>query len=206
MGPFVPPAFEADWDLYQSIVSGEEPDLRVIRCQENARFAFANQPAADHDSLFILAPDETLVQSVDENSNDASYVVLFWSEGGKILMSGDAHDETWDFVIRNFAEAIANCSILVAPHHGRDSDMDFSFLDVVNPKLVLMGCANSAHLAYDKYRDYATLTNNQAGNVVVETNQTGGLDVFVENGVFADAAGRNPSIQNSQGYAFYCRL
>lgn len=197
------PDSEADWDRYQSILDGTEQGLQVLQKQHGASFAHANEPKGDHDGLRILAPDRKLVASVDDETNDASYVVLYHSAGGKILMPGDAHDETWGFVLQNYPEAISDCSILVAPHHGRDSNMDFSFLEVVNPKIVLMGAANSKDLAYDKYRRFETITNNQAGNVVAETNSSGGLDVFVQNEKFAVAAGRAPAITNAQGYTFY---
>ena len=34
---------------------------------------------------------------------------------------------------------ISDLDVLIAPHHGRDSDKDFSFLDVMKPKLTLVG-------------------------------------------------------------------
>jgi len=197
---------EEDWERYESILAGTESGLTVLEKLDGARFEYANRPEGASDGLFILAPDKELVEGAGEHTNDASYVVLYRTSEKKILMPGDAHDNTWDFVLENYPDQVADCSILVAPHHGRDSDMDFSFLKTVNPKLVLMGCAASSDLAYDKYRNYETLTNNQAGNVVAETTSAGTMDVYVQNEAFAKAAGRDLNYRNSQGYVWYCQV
>lgn len=194
---------EKDWDRYESILSGYQPGLTVLEKKEGDRFAFANQPNEGHDGLYILSPNSARVRSVDDETNDASYVTLYRSPGGKILLPGDAHDETWKFVLENHYDQIKDCAVLVAPHHGRDSTMDFSFLDVVNPKLVLMGCAGSKDLAYDKYRKFEKITNNQAGNVVLETDSYEQLHIYVQNDNFALSKGCDGRNRNSQGYIHY---
>jgi hypothetical protein len=95
--------------------------------------------------------------------------------------------------------------LLIAPHHGRHSDMDFSFLKTGNPKLALMGRAHSEDLAYDAYRDYPHLTNNQAGNVVAECTEAG-IDIYAENADLAESARGSTSLTNKLGYPFLCHL
>jgi competence protein ComEC len=197
------PYKEEDWDCYEDILAGKKGGLTVLLKREGAQFELANKPNGG-DGLHILAPNKAQADAVDDETNDASYVVLYRSIGGKILLPGDAHDATWDHIKTNHAGAVSNCSILVAPHHGRDSDMDFGFLETVNPKLVLMGCAKSKDLAYDKYRKYNRISNNQAGNVVAEIDSTG-MDIFVENEKFAAKWG-DTSRQNAQGYYFVMRI
>ena len=85
--------------------------------------------------------------------------------------------------------------LLIAPHHGRDSERDWEFLDVVNPALTLFGNAGSEHLAYSawSYRDLPIITNNQAGNVIINASADP-MDVYVTCEAFAKAS--NP-------YTFY---
>ena len=45
---------------------------------------------------------------------------------------------------------VTNIDLLIAPHHGRDSERSYDFLDVLKPKMTFFGNANSEHLAYDK--------------------------------------------------------
>jgi beta-lactamase superfamily II metal-dependent hydrolase len=194
---------EEDWDRYEDIITDKEHSLTVLMKREGARFESANKPNGG-DGLYVLSPNKTLVDSVEEETNDASYVVLYRSIGGKILLPGDAHDGTWEHICNNYEDDIRNCSILIAPHHGRDSGMDFSFLKTVNPQLVLMGCAKSKDLAYGKYRNYNRISNNQAGNVIVDIDSNG-MDVFVENEKYAEKYG-NTFRRNSLGYCFVMRI
>jgi competence protein ComEC len=196
---------EEDWDQYEAILAGKVSDLTVLQKQHGARFDYANKPENGHDGLYILAPNPALVEEASEKCNRASYMILYSSPGGKILIPGDAEDSTWEFVLANYANDVRDCSILVAPHHGRHSDMDVSYLETVNPKLVLMGCACSNDLAYDAFREYWTITNNQAGNVVAECDSEG-MNIFVENETFAKACEVDVAIRNNQGYVFLGRI
>src|SRR5579863_3234228 len=90
--------------------------------------------------------------------------------GGRVLLPGDAHDNTWDYVIENYGNDVKNCSFMLAPHHGRDSEREYDFLDHVQPIVTLIGCAPSEHIDYDQWRRRGLefITSNQAGNVVLE--------------------------------------
>jgi competence protein ComEC len=73
-----------------------------------------------------------------------------------------------------------------------NTGIDFSFLDTVKPALTLFGNAKSEHLAYDKWanRGLAYVTNNQAGNVILDPDQDSYLRVYVTCQKFAEAYAR----------------
>lgn len=197
-GPFR----EEDWDRYEKVRDGNEPGTTSLLKRAGARFQYANRysdGSAGGDGLYILAPDDGLVEAahLTEDYNDASYVILYKSVGGHILIPGDAHDKTWEYVLAKYEEDVRDVPLLIAPHHGRKSGRDYGFLDVVRPKLTLFGCAPSDALAYDawNYRNLTHITNNQAGSVVVECTDKR-MSVYVENRRFAEAAGGVVSLQH----------
>ncbi len=199
---------EEDWDRYVTVRDGKE-GVTVVKPRAGSKFKYANKTddgKSGADGLYILAPDKTLVAAAnqDGDANDGSYVILFRSAGGRILIPGDAHDETWDYVIKHYRDDVADCSVLFAPHHGRKSARKFDFLDVVKPKLTFFGCASSGHLAYQAWssRNLPVVTNNQAGNIVLDCAK-GSMDVYVENASFAEACECDPDIKNDEGYLFY---
>jgi len=201
------PYREEDWDQYRAFVAGK--NTTYIKRLAGERFQFANQNAnkeSGGDGLYILAPDKGLVEhaSESEDYNEASYVILYRSAGGRILIPGDAHDKSWEFILGNSEKDVANCSVMIAPHHGRDSGRTYDFLDKIRPQLTLFGNAPSEHLAYAQWnkRGLPFITSNQAGNVVLECKD-GRINVFVENESFAKKAGQYSHIQNSQGYYLY---
>jgi beta-lactamase superfamily II metal-dependent hydrolase len=158
------------------------------------------------DALTILAPTKELVDHANEceDFHCCSYVILYRAFGGKVLFCGDSHDKTWEYILENHKEVVKNVKILIAPHHGRDSDRSYEFLKVVNPTLTLMGNAPSDNLAYDKYNKYGMgiIINNQANCVIVEVGEDP-MKLYVTNQSFAEKL--NSSTYYSDYYqGWYC--
>lgn len=189
------PYNEADWDRYVKFRDGKEEGVTVVTPLAGSRFQYANKNDQDADDggdgLNIVAPNKELIDEANEcqDFNDASYVISYRSVGGKIILPGDAHDKSWELAIDEYKYNIENSSFLLAPHHGRKSGRDHGYLNVVNPKCSLLGCAPSEHLAYGAWssRDLYYFTQNQAGNVVLEIS-TGAIEVYVENEKFPPAS------------------
>jgi len=154
------------------------------------------------DAFCTLAPTSELVDTANEQSgdyHDASYVFMYRGAAGRIIMSGDSHDATWDHILETHEDLVRDAEILVAPHHGRASDRSYEFLDVVNPRLTFFGNAPAKHLAYDAWRNRGLeyITNNQAGTIVVDTRKPN-MSVYVTNESFA--RDRNPNTAYSDTY------
>ncbi len=200
---------EEDWDRYARVIAGREEGTEVVPAKAGARFKFANQGESLvdlGDSLSILSPDQCLIDEANriQEFNDASYVVLFASPIGKVLLTGDAHDATWEHIEEHYKSEVSDVTLLMAPHHGRKSGRSYRFLDYVRPKLTLFGCAPSEHLAYDawNYRNLQHITNNQCGSIVAEGLSS--MDVYVQNRAFAERSGGDVYKTNAQGF-YYLR-
>lgn len=184
------PYSEEDWTKYESIIQGKCPGMTVVRPLAGGRFQFANQgnPEERGDCLNIVAPNSELVKLANETDdpNDGSFVIVYRTCGGNIVFAGDSHDKTWEYILKNHEGMVKDCAVLIAPHHGRDSDRSYDFLDVVKPRLTLFGCAPSKDLGYDAWhnRELPLITNNQAGNILLDAADEG-IHVYVENEVFA---------------------
>ena len=128
--------------------------------------------------------------------------MLYRSAIGKVLLAGDAHDATWEYVKKYYEAEVSNVTLLIAPHHGRKSGRSYEFLDYVKPKLTLFGCAPSEHLAYNawNYRELKHITNNQCGCIVAEGDQT--MNIYVENETFALNSGGDIGRTNEQGFYY----
>lgn len=202
---------EEDWDRYAKVLAGNEPGTKTLFTQAGARFKYANEDDTQDgagDALHILAPDKELMDAANasQDFNDASYVVLYRSAIGKVLLAGDAHDATWDYVKEHFEADVSNVALLIAPHHGRKSGRSYDFLNYVNPRLTFFGCAPSEHLAYDAWnkRNLPHITNNQCGCIVAEGTEE--MDIYVENDVFAAKAGGDVGRTNGQGFHYLGRV
>lgn len=183
---------DEDWRLYLSLRDGRitnGPTRLALHAEDVGAFwNCVGSDGAPHDDLHILAPTPELIAAANRAGdwNDGSYVLLQKTPAGRILFWGDAHDRTREYVINRYGDLLRDVEIMIAPHHGRDSDGDREYLSLIRPRLTLFGCAPSQHLAYDAWynRDLAFITNTQAGNVVVDGRGTA-MAVYVEKEGFA---------------------
>lgn len=202
------PYNEADWDRYVKVRDGKDSPT-VVTPKAGSYFSYANEgrDSGSGDYTHIVSASQNIVDEANDKQefNDASYIIVFNSAAGRIVIPGDAHDESWEYAINNHGDLLRNVAFLLAPHHGRRSDRDWSFLDHLNPRFTLLGCAPSQHLAYDAWRNRGLefMTQNQAGNLVAHPRQTDCLDIYIENESYVRDSGGDTSIKNNQGFTFY---
>ena len=187
---------EKDWDRYASIIARSDTTLTVVSPKAGAKNKYFNKDEKEEeggDYIYIYAPNSSLIESAnDSNSaesiNDASYVIVYRSAGGRILLSGDAHDKSWELILGKGSIDLKGCELMVAPHHGRDSNRSWEFLDKITPQFSVLGCASSEHLAYNawNYRKLKKVTQNQTGNIAVYP-QKEGLCIYAENKKFVES-------------------
>jgi len=203
--------FEDDWDRYVKVRDGQESGVTVLRKVAGDSFQFANDApeGQGHDGLHILAPTSELLNDpdLDNDVNEGSYVVNYQSNGGRILLCGDAHDAAFGHIKRNYRQSVEGAAILLAPHHGRDSGRSYEFLDFIRPKLTVIGCAPSEYIDYAQWsrRGLDMITSNQAGNIVLDIGD-GFIDVFIENKRFAVATHGTQLATNDMGYHWWKRV
>lgn len=204
------PYQEKDWDRYVKVRDDNEAGVIVVSPKAGSKNKYFNQDDNNGggDYICIYAPDTGLVEEAnqsdnDDSVNDASYVIVYRSAGGRILLPGDAHDKTWDYVLENYGDELKGCEFMLAPHHGRDSGRSWEFLDKIKPKFSVLGCASSKHLAYEQWnkRKLEKITQNQAGNVAIYPDSDG-LSIFVENEKFVEAYGGDASNKDKYGNSY----
>ena len=183
-----------DWTFYKNLRdSSPSSDPKRLTLYHDAKGKYFNRDAEGNsggDGLNILAPTQKLLNFAieAEDYNDSSYVILFKTKDHKILFSGDTNDKTWEHLLANCKSDISEVDILVAPHHGRRSERNFDFLDIVKPKITFFGNADSDHLAYEAWnrKGYKIMTNNQANCIIVNANVSP-MELYVTNEPFARA-------------------
>ena len=148
---------EVDWDRYVKVRDKKETGTKVIEVQQGRKFKYANDDdeLKNGDCITICAPSDELIRKCNNSQdfNNASYIIVYRATGGKVVLAGDADDDAWECAIEKYPKLLQNVGFLLAPHHGRDSGRDRSFLSHLNPRFSLLGCAPSEHLAYDAWRN-----------------------------------------------------
>ena len=190
-----------DWDFYKSVESKANDDnYRYLQL-----YSEINNPGEKwtEDDITILCPTKKIVKEANEKEdyNDLSYVLLYTpiktgtKERWKIVFSGDSHNKSWEHIISNYEELVTDIDVLIAPHHGRDSERSYEFLKILCPTVTLFGNAKSKYIAYDKYKGIK-ITNNQANNIIFDCSNK--IYFYVKNKKFADDYRTNKGWKESQ--------
>ena len=171
------PYNEEDWTFYKHLRDNRptsNPKRLALLSGARGRYFNENDSSGGGDGIYILAPTQELVDEANSSGdyNDCSYVLLYRVDDKRIIFGGDSHDGTWDHILNTYEPDISNIDLLIAPHHGRDSERSYEFLDVLKPKLTFFGNAPSEHLAYGAWdrRGLPIVTNNQANCMVVDVS------------------------------------
>lgn len=172
-----------DWDFYQSIRKSKSGPkvLKYLSGNKGQYYNLNEDGSTGGDGLYILCPTQVLVDEANssEDYNTLSYVILLKENGKKIVFSGDSGSEAWDYILEQYEDDVRDIDLLIAPHHGRKTGGNDDCLDVLNPKLTLLGNAKSKYLDYNAWnsRGLEHITNNEANCIIVDVSSRG-LDVY----------------------------
>ena len=130
--------------------------------------------------------------------NNISPIIEYSGPGGSFIWMGDLETE----FMANIADVLSlpKTAILFAPHHGRDSGkVPSDLLDEMDPEVIVIGEAPSAHLNY--YAGYNTITQNSAGDIIFDCNNDY-IDIYVSNKSYSVTFLVNRKLANNHG-AYY---
>ena len=107
---------------------------------------------------FFTPPDHLC----SEDPNSFSSIIAITYGGFKIVVTGDNPPNILKEMLRTdtrLYQCIADATVLVAPHHGRDGEFCEEFVSVVNPRLTVFSDGTKKHKTQDYSRNkYANKT------------------------------------------------
>jgi competence protein ComEC len=99
-----------------------------------------------------------VAEGIDKSSNNQSCALQVENTAGEVLLSGDIEKQAEIQLIKQYGTVLKS-DILLAPHHGSNTSSTHSFIDTVEPNVVLfpVGYRNRYHFPHDlvkkRYRD-----------------------------------------------------
>lgn len=172
-----------DWALYKQFRDSLETKYdgtTIVRPTEGDERDFWKQ-----DGISILSPsDELLKNSKDnDNPNEMSYVIMITYGVNKIILGGDAEQDTWEHLKENHKDKLENVTILKASHHGRKSGFHEEAVKLMKPAYTIVSVGKKpktdASNLYKKYCDNVWSTRWK-GNIRFELNKDGTGTYYTE--------------------------
>lgn len=160
-----------DWKQYaywRKHIGEKKLSPKVLSLSDGACASYYKE-----DGISILSPNEDLVKAAEEknNRNIMSTVLLIKYYNYKIVLGGDAEEETWKYIMAHYKDAIKDVTILKASHHGRDSGYYQEAVKQMNPQYVIVSVGKKPETdASNKYRQYSknVYSTRWKGNIVFE--------------------------------------
>ena len=163
-------------DDFEKYCSLRDNSKKAFYLEKDCSRRWMNRPSDERGSagINILWPvtsnkhyKEALQQAADGSSpNNISPIIKYsLKSGATVLWMGDLETE----FMENIEESLSfdKVDILFAPHHGRDSGkVPKSWLDDLDPEIIVIGEAPSEHLNY--YSSYNTIKQNSAGTLLFD--------------------------------------
>lgn len=99
-----------------------------------------------------------------ESYNNTSAVIRYSIGKTSVMWLGDLETDFMEEIVDSIE--LSKTTIVFAAHHGRDSGkIPHSWLEKLDPQIIIIGEAPSRHLNY--YTGYETITQNSAGDITM---------------------------------------
>lgn len=159
---------------------------KAFYLEKGVKRKWLNEGGAERGSsgIQILWPDTSNENFKDalrkcdagESFNNVSCVLRYSVNGGaSFLWLGDLETEFMESIVDDIE--LTKTTVVFASHHGRASGkIPDSWLEKIDPQIIVIGQAPSRHLDY--YTGYNIITQNRAGHITMDC--VGGmLDIYV---------------------------
>jgi beta-lactamase superfamily II metal-dependent hydrolase len=99
----------------------------------------------------------------DENNN--SIILAITTGRSKVVITGDSEKEQWAVTD---LRPLANASVFLASHHGREDGFFEPAMQVIKPQRIVISCGPSCDTdAIIKYQHFAPVSLTRRNNVVI---------------------------------------
>ena len=173
----------SDWKLYETWRDGgrrSSLDPTILSLPSGASDSYYQE-----DGISILSPTDELVEIAQRrnNRNIMSTVLLITYGKTKIVLAGDAENETWEYIMEKHANKIKDISVLKAAHHGRSSGYHQEAVKWMKPEYTVVSVGKKPEQdASNRYRNYSehVLSTRWCGNMVFVCYKNGTVDLRKE--------------------------
>jgi len=130
----------------------------------------------NEDNIEILSPSRTTTYEANnqENHNNHSYILRITHGKTSIILGGDAESKVWDDLADQ--GLLHKCTVLKAPHHGRDSGYSLKALKHLEPEYIITSIGKKPETdAHVKYSNHSKVySTRHHGNITLDVDSFGG--------------------------------
>lgn len=185
-------SYKEDWKKYLELRDRKDDEGLFVRRywdEQNGKIEYWNE-----DEITILSPSKDLYELAhkkedgsDRDPQDVDihcmpYVLLIQFNGAKIILSSDANEKCWDYIMKNYKEKIKDIHILKAAHHGRLNGFHEEAVKIMNPKHIIFSMTEDTEKKYGSEEEFSKIVPEaifyktwREKNIILECDFNGGI-------------------------------
>jgi competence protein ComEC len=130
----------------------------------------------NEDNIEILSPAPLVTNNANyqQNHNNHRYILRVVHGNFSIVLGGDAESKVWDDLADQ--GLLHRCTVLKAPHHGRDSGYSLKALKYLKPQHIVTSIGKKPETdAHTKYSNHSKVYSTcYHGNIILDVDSFGG--------------------------------
>lgn len=159
-----------DWDSYQTLRNSEKNPTNLRYYQDTLPTHYWKE-----DGIKVIGPSENMLEKANETEeyNHCSYVLKIEHEGIKVLLGGDATQESWQDILEYHGKDELKAHVFFAPHHGSPDNIEKDVFKYIDPEYVIISDHRGHSYDYSYYSDLAServYSTKHFGNITLEVS------------------------------------
>lgn len=160
---FRPDPVYDDWSFYERLRGGTISYCNPVQVRRGHAMTVGDT------TVYIAAPSTPHLNGTVEDENNNSLIIAMTTGKAKVVLTGDTEEEQW---AATDLSPLANASIFLASHHGREDGFSERVLRVIKPQRIIVSCGGPCDTeAIENYRRFAPVSLTRHGNVVVRPTE-----------------------------------
>lgn len=160
---FKPDPVYDDWSYYERLRNGRVSYCTPVRVKRGDRVTIGDS------TVFVAAPTVPELQGTADDENNNGIILAITTGNAKVVLTGDTEKEQWNAIDLS---PLADASVFLASHHGREDGFSPRALSVIKPQRIIISDGEPAETdATAKYERVAPVSTTRKNSVVVRPTQ-----------------------------------
>lgn len=160
---FQPDPIYEDWSYYERLRTGKLSYCTPVQVQ-------SGQTATIGDSkIYLAAPIVPNVEGTTDDENNNGIILSIVTGNAKVVLTGDSEKDQWSTID---LKPLANASVFLASHHGREDGFSAPALAVIRPQRIIISDGEPGETdATERYRKIAPVSTTREHSIIVRPTE-----------------------------------
>ena len=160
---FRPDPVYDDWSYYEQLRAGKLSYCTPVKIQSS------NTATIGDSRVFVAAPRVPNIEGTADDENNNGIILSIVTGNAKVVLTGDTEEEQWSAID---LKPLANASVFLASHHGREDGYSDTALAVIKPQHIIISDGEAAETdATARYKKIAPVSTTREHSITLRPTQ-----------------------------------